>query len=273
VSAETLQKYAAEVSLSTSTGGQAGDKAVTLAWTAKQGAVGYNVFSSTITGIANHKYTTTVYVNTATVSAIPGSGNRPNAADQTANANDYTGLIGFCENVVGAGAYYQSLDGATLTQDGTGAVNEIDTMFKSFYDNSKVSPDFLLVNSAQKKKIDQVTVGSTAPLYRIQLEAGNTNITGTMAVDSLKNRYMGGKEVRVIVHPNLPPSTILACCMNLGDYYPNARIPQNLALKLGWDYRKIDFAMVGRRSEMGIDCNGALVNYAQFAMGAITNVG
>ena len=144
-------------------------------------------------------------------------------------------------------------------------------MFKQMWTSHKVSPDLLVVHADQRDSIDNAVFTSGAPLVRLNAQYGEGKITGGLAVDSLLNRYFG-KQVPILTHPDAVPGTILAICQNLGEYYPNARIANNLEVRLAWDYRKIDYARSKRAEEFGIDCRGCLVNYAPFALGKITGV-
>ena len=257
-----------EFTIATTAGGNAGDESITITWAALKGAVDYNVYIGASSGVANAKYYGTYTAPTALIESVPSTA-RPNGADKTANALDYDGLVALCA-VSGAG-YYKDLAGATLTGDSTTGVAELDDAFLSFWNSYKVSPDVIWVNATQKKKIDTIVLGSAAPIVRIEGQAGDLNFTGTLAVKSVMNRYLG-VEVPVKVHPFLPAGTMLMVGNNLGPYYPNARIANNVVKMLGWDYRKIDFALAKRAQEMGIDFRGALLNYAPFAMGVIQSV-
>jgi hypothetical protein len=263
-----------EASIATTAGGNAGDKSLTITWNLTYGAVAYNVFIGSTTGIANHKYVGTYTTNYAYIGSVP-SANRPNAADQTANALDFDGLV---PNSVATLAGYRNqlpvtASGAsTLTADGTGGIAEIDTMFQSFWESYKLGPDKLYVNSAQKKKIDQIAFGSSAPVYRIDATAGDMSIKGSIGVKSLMNRYTG-EDVEVLVHPYLAPGTVVAMASNLGKWYPNPNVGATAEVKLAWDYRYIEFAMAKRAREFGIDSRGALAVYAPFCLGAIQNIG
>lgn len=276
-----------EMSRTTAAGGSTGDKSINAVWAAVKGAVAYNVFFGTTTGNANCKYVGTVFQNqvtilsTTTIAATYNSGttaapdvhsnNVANTADQTANALDYDGLIAQCTKTAFAPGYSVSLDGATLTSDSAAGVNEIDAAFKTFYDTYKIGPDEIWVNTTQKKKIDQIIAGSSAPVFRIDAAAGELNIKGSFGVRSIMNRYMG-KETPVTVHPFLPPGTILFVSYGLGPYYAASNVGDNIKIFLGWDYRSITFGLSKRAVEMGMDLNGALVVHANFALGSVFNV-
>jgi hypothetical protein len=276
-----------EMSRTTAAGGSTGDKSINAVWTAVKGAVAYNVFFGTTTGNANCKYIGTVFQNQITilstttfssvynaatpVAADVHSNNVANTADQTANALDYDGLIAQCTKTAYAPGYSVSLDGATLTTDGAAGVNEVDSALKAFYDTYKIGPDEIWVNTTQKKKIDQIVAGSSAPVFRIDAAAGELNIKGSFGVRSIMNRYMG-KETPVTVHPFLPPGTMLFVSYGLGPYYAASNVGDNIKVFLGWDYRSITFGLSKRAVELGMDLNGALVVHANFALGSIYNI-
>jgi len=265
------ETVATEVTIATTAGGNAGDKAITIKWPALKGAVAYNVYIGAATGVANSKYFgtyTSCGASGVTVDSVPATA-RANGADKTANALDYDGLVALC-NASTAG-YYKDFGGATFTGDSTTGVEEFDAAFLSFFNTYKVSPDAVWVNATQKKKIDQIIMGSAAPIVRIEGQMGSQDFVGTMAVKSVMNRYLGA-EVPIKVHPFLPAGTALMVTQNLGAYYPNSRIANNLTKHLSWDYRKIDYALAERGREMGVDFRGALTNYAPFAMGVLQNI-
>jgi hypothetical protein len=274
-----------EMTRTTAAGGQVGDKSFNAHWTAIPGAVAYNVFVGTTTGNANCQYVGTVFTTAVTVLSVTriaatyntdatmapnvSSTNVGNTLDKTANALDFDGLIAQCtKTAFGPGYYLALVDGATLTGDSTGGVNELDVAFKSFFDTYKSDVDEIFVNTTQKKKIDQISVGSSAPVYRIDATAGDLNIKGSLGVRSVMNRYFGD-EVPVTVHPFLPPGTILFVNYALGPYYPGSNVGDNIKIFLGWDYRAIDFTAAKRAQETGMDLSEALVVHANFTLGAI----
>ncbi len=75
----------------TTAGSGAGSTATTLTWAAVRGAVAYNVYIGTSGG--TKYYSQTVTVPKALVTAVVGSGNVPNSADQTADSLSWDGLI------------------------------------------------------------------------------------------------------------------------------------------------------------------------------------
>lgn len=263
---------AAATVLTTAAAASAGDTSLAITWTAVPGAVAYNVYL--LTGAAA-KFQQRVFVNYAQILST-GTGAVVNVTDKSPNALDYDGLVAQCCKTAFIPGYYLALPvvaagAATLTSDGAAGVNEIDLAFKTFYDTYKIGPDEVWVNTSQKKKVDQIVAGSSAPVLRIDAAAGDLNIKGSIGVRSIMNRYMG-KETPVTVHPFLPAGTILFVSYGLGPFYAASNVGDNIKVFLGWDYRSITFGLTKRAVEMGMDLNGALVVHANFALGAIQNV-
>lgn len=246
----------------------AGADSIKFSWTAVPGAVAYGIYAYTSTGGERFVgYSTT---NVYTLTALGTSTNTPNTANLTvdADANGYSGLI---EQFTKNGGYSASLGGAGLTSDGTTNVTEFDTAFKYFYDTYRVSPDVIWVASDQKRSVDKIVLGSNAPIYRIELKAGEGDITAGAAVAGVYNRYFN-KVVEVITHPTLPAGTILFQCFNLGQYYPYARLAQPLEILCGFDYLAIDWPQIAGRREFGLYSYNQPLLRALFCMGALQNV-
>lgn len=261
------ETIASNVLTVTIAGSAAGSDSLSFKWAATYGAAAYNVYAYTSTTV---RYVETVTVNTYVLKALGSSTNVINTADKTATATDYNGILQMCTATTAG--YRSSLDGATLTADGTTGVSEISALFLSLFNAYKIGPDKLLMGGRLKKKVDSVVAGSTAPVLRIDATAGDLNITGTIGLKSIMNPFMN-VDVPIEIHPWIPDGMILAPVVNsLGAYYQNARIGSNLTKYLGWDYRKFE-TFTKRAREMNIDFNGALVNHADFAFASISNVG
>jgi hypothetical protein len=257
-----------EFVIATEGGGGAGDTTIKATWTDIPGAVAYNCYIGATTGIANAKYAGTTYYNTFEFSVAPGSlaASRPNGASTTANAYDWDGFIAQlgASALGGQPCYYKALNNASLTGDSTTGVQELDDANLFLFDQYKTGVDEWWVNPLQKRSCDKIILGSTSPYYRLDATAGDQNITGGLAAGSMMNRFTGQKQP-IIVHPNLPPGMMIGMNHQLGAYYPNANVGENVEVKLSWDYAKTEFAMDRRAIQPGIDMAGALVTYAPFA--------
>lgn len=276
-----------EAALATASGGTAGDKTLAVQWVAIPGAVAYNVFFGTSTGNSNCKYVVTTAVNCVTVNTATTankwtgtatlgaaytdvhSNNVGNTANKSQNALDFDGLI--YQAATGTNAYFASLNGAALTSDGKQGVAEILALFKSLFDNYRVSPTAVAVASTQRDQINAIIVGNTSPAFRTQVETGSTTLVGGLQVAAVLNPYFN-LNVPLITHPNMPNGTIVALCDKLGQWYPTANIPANLEVGLGYDYQRYDYAFANQAYEMGVYARGGLIVYAPFALGVIQNI-
>ena len=248
----------------------AGDQSLAVKWTPLAKAVAYNVFIGSSSGIANAKYHSTVTVPYVEILAVPGSGNRPNAADQTANAYDFDGYYSLIS--AANGAYVVNHANVAFTADGRGGVTQISDALRYMWLTHKVSPDFLLMHATDRDAIATVIAAAAAPAARLNAQFGDGKLVGGISFTGVINPYFGDRMIPFLIHPDAVPGTILGVCQNIGEYYPNAGIAANFKMRMCWDYRREDFAKVRRASEFGIYARGALINYAPFASFKLTGL-
>jgi hypothetical protein len=79
--------------------------------------------------------------------------------------------------------------------------------------------------------------------------------------------------IPVRLHPNLPAGTILAFCENLPQQYQSNEVPNVCEMHVRKDYTQTFWPQVTRTRDTGVYVEEALVVYAPFAMGVITNIG
>ncbi len=258
---------AASTQITTAGGGSAGDTSIKMGWTAIPGAVAYNVYGGT--GVGDQRvYLGTVTTNEFTATTVTGlSANVPNAANTTADANGYDGLIKLFAT---KGGYIKSLNGASFT--GTkNYIDEFDTAFQSFFTTYNLGPTRVFMSPADiRKAIDTIT-GSSAPYVRLDAKGGDFNVTGGLGVSGVLNNYTN-QRVDFEVHPYLPAGTALLWCDNFGQYYPNANIPNPVEMLLAYEYMSLDFAQTSLRQEFGTYVKGAPTLRAGFPMGIIYNI-
>jgi hypothetical protein len=256
---------AAATSISTTAGGNAGDKSLTIKWTAKVGAFAYNVYvGATGTG---GKYLATCRSNYYSITATATSTNVPNTADQTADANGYDGIV---KQLFTKAGYIKSLDGAALTARATN-VAELDNAFLAQFNTYRTGFQEIWVSATDRQSITTIVAGSTAPALRVNLTDGANNITGGIRIGSVLNQYMN-EDVPVLVHPYLPKGMIVLWNNNLGQYYPNANIPAPIEMRMSFDYLSLDWPTTSLRQEFGVYSKGAPTIRASFPFGLIYNV-
>lgn len=252
------------------------------------GAVGYAWFVGTVGNETLQAITT---INSATFSA-PLAGSRQAA---TVVAGDYSRNNGIAYdgllttlfvNAAAGNAYLNVLPtgtagvGTQLTSSGSGSINEIDAMLKAMWDNYRISPTVIYVNSQELKTITHLVLnGSSAPLLRYSAAVDNAGmaeyrLTAAGTIAFYFNPYTpdGGTKIPVKIHPNLAPGTIIAWAEKLPAWYVSNETPLVSEMLTRKDYYTTMWPKVSRAQDYGVYCQEALAVYAPFAMGGITNI-
>jgi hypothetical protein len=252
---------------------------------AKPGAMGYAWFwgaagsevLGAITSI-NSVSITAAATGTQTAASLP-------ASDNSTNALLFDGLITqiFTAN---SGAYQKVQPtgtagvGTPLTADGAGGIVEIDTAFQWFWDNYRLSPQAILMSSQELMNLSKKSLsGGSAPLFRFVMDYANVNnaqqltATAGTVVGQYLNKFTmaGGQLVKFLLHPNVPPGTLIFYSRSLP--YPLSNIQNLLQMKLRRDYYQIEWPTTRPAYEFSVWANGLLQNFFPPAFGAITNIG
>lgn len=234
------------------------------------GATGAETLGA-ITTINSLVITTAAGVGTQLASAL--------AADNSKNALVYDGILTTALNT-GMGGYYLAMAtgtagvGTPLTGDSEGGVVEIDNALQSFWDQKRVSPDIIWVNSQERKNISKKVLagGSNGGAQRFVINTDQGNVTGGDVVTKYVNKFcMGGSKVLDIrIHPNLSPGTIAFDTLQID--WPTQNIGTPLVKELRQEYMAEMYAPVSRKYSFGVSFDGVLKNVAPFAYGAICNI-
>jgi len=254
----------------------AGQQTVVASVTAVKGAAGYAWYIGTSAGTAT--LNTITIVNKVTISApstgtqlanVSGSNN-----DQSANALVFDGFL--TQALKSNAGYFASLDGNTLTADQANGILEIDTALQWFWDNKRLSPTEIWVNSQEARNINKKIVASGGvPLFRFTLPGG----TGS---EDDKPALLGGASIAkdwnkftqqfldIRIHSNLAPGTI---------FFNSSEIPYLLSgvdnvsfVRCRRDYYQIEWPVVSRQYVYGVYADEVLVCRAPFSLGVIANV-
>ena len=270
-STDTYGGGSAQVSVAATITPTAGNS-ITATVAAVQGAVGYGWFWGTGGTAVLGAVTTT---NQVVISAAATGSQLAStlSADNSTNTLAFDGLISQITKA-GSGAYYSALPAnSTLTSDGGGGVVEINTALESFWDNYRLSPDLILVNSQELKNITKkVVANGGAPLFQFIEQGGGNRITASGVVKSYFNPFSmsGGSEIEIMLHPNVPAGTIIFMTRNIP--YPLSNVQNVLQMRLRRDYYQIEWPLRTRRYEYGVYFDGTLQNYFPPAFGMITNI-
>jgi hypothetical protein len=173
-------------------------------------------------------------------------------------------------------AYTINLAGANLTTTGKGNVVEIDNMLIQMWNLYKVTVDVIWVNAQELANItSRVLNGSSAPLLRtIFGEGDGFDITGSGVISFYHNPFIpGGRKIPIIVHPTLPPGTMVAYAKSLPPYYKSNSVPNVAEVLTRRDYYAQEWPLTTREYQYGVYSEEVLALYAPFAVGLISGIG
>ena len=183
-----------------------------ITFSAVAGALGYNIYVGTTTGLANLKYqgtvkgaltavingagTTSLLANNFAFSTTGAAASRA-TADTSAYATGYDGILPTVLNPAISGAI--NAVNSTFSTANPGV--EFQNVFATMYGNVKADPDLVLLNGNDRKQLsDAIKSGSTAN-YRLTIqEPGKDGVTYGSIVTGLQNEVTG-KAVDLMVHP------------------------------------------------------------------------
>ncbi len=225
-------------------------------------------------------------INSATFAAALLTGNQAATAitaDYSTNSLGFDGLLTTAFKPANS-AYVVSMPtgtagtGTPLTASGRGSVNEIDTMLKTMWDLYQLSATVIYVNSQELKNITtKVLTNASGPLLRYNQDANTDNpykLTGNGTIAYYFNPFTadGGKLIPVMLHPKVPPGTILAWCEELPLWYQNNNVSNVAEVHCRNDYYQLDYPLTKRMWESGVYAEEVLAIYAPFAMAILTNI-
>ncbi len=254
----------------------AANQSVQVSVAAVKGAAGYAWYLGTTAANATLSAITTV--NKATFGAITTGTQLATAAnsntDGSANALVFDGFL--TQALKSNAGYFASLDGNTLTADQANGVVEIDTALQWFWDNKRLSPTEIWVNSQEARNINKKIVASGGiPLFRFTLPGG----TGS---DDDKPALLGGASIAkywnkftqqfldIRIHPNLAPGSIFFNSSEIP--YPLSGVDNVSFVRCRRDYYQIEWPVVSRQYVYGVYADEVLVCRAPFSLGVIANV-
>jgi hypothetical protein len=175
------------------------------------GALGYNIYVGTTTGLANLKYqgtvkgalkavingagTTSLLANNFAFSTTGAAATRA-TADTSAYATGYDGIL---PTVLGPNTGFNNIINSTFSTSNPGV--EFQTAFAAMYQNVKADPDVVLINGNDRKQLsDAIKNGSTANYRLVINQPGESGTTYGSIVTGLQNEVTG-KAVDIMVHP------------------------------------------------------------------------
>jgi hypothetical protein len=252
---------------------------ITASVTPVSGALGYAWFW----GAAGSEVLGAITTINSVVIAANASGAQTAASlgtnDNSTNALAFDGLI-YQARVPGSGSYVSAMAsgsagiGTPLTSDSAGGIVEIDVALKSMWDNYRLSPDTMWVNSQEALNISRkILSGSQTAAQRFVFESSQDLVGGGIMVRTYLNRFsmQGGSVIDIKVHPNMPAGAILMTTRMLP--YPLAGVGNVVQIRTRQDYYQIEWPLRTRKYEYGVYADEVLQNYFPPSLALITNIG
>jgi hypothetical protein len=266
-------KVSAEATTTTSGTGSNTHSITASLTTAVLGAAAYAWYIGTATGVERLAAITTA--PTVVLTALPASTNQLSSSlgtnDNSANSTIFDGLI-YQALAPNSGAYVQGI-GAALTADNAGGIVEIDNALKDRWDNYRLTPKRMWVNSQQALNISQkVLAGGSSGAQRIVFNEQRGAIGGGVMISSYLNRFSmaGGYEVEIKIHPNMPAGMILMDSDTIP--YPMSNVSNVMQIRTRQDYWQIEWPLVSRKWQHGIYSDEVLQHYFPPTMAVLYDV-
>jgi hypothetical protein len=165
------------------------------------GALGYNYYCASVAG-GPYVYSGRSGSNVGYITGqgIYGPEVASGGADQSANANNYDGLL---TNTAASGGYVTRLNAPFST---TNPGSEFQTAFGSLYEQVKGDPEEIWLNGFDRLQLSNAIVNNAAnSAYRVYIpnDTGMGGVKAGTVVQSLLNEVTGS-EVPLTVHPWMP---------------------------------------------------------------------
>lgn len=247
------------------------------------GAAGYAWFEGVD---ATHMYCVKITTtNSAIITAVGSIANQVSTVitvDNSRAPNAFDGLLSLAlqNGVVVTQPTGTPGIGTGLTGDGAGGIVEIESLFQSTWERTHTSYKWLIMSAQEAKAIRTKTIAAAAPLYRFNIDAGDTSpITAGKVIGSYLNMFTvnGGELVRIIMHPYCPKGTILAFTDTIpGELIPNSNLGQLFEFHLPSpedEMHATQWPQVTREYRTGVYIRGVVAHYFPQSMGVINNIG
>ena len=237
------------------------------------GALGYKVYVSTgttdpgrVAAFFDGRTTKNGSVAFTIKGALPTSGAVPPAADTSAYATGYDGILPTVLNPALSG----SINNINSTFSTSNPGNEFQIVFGQLYEAVKADPDEILLNGADRKQLsDTIKNGSTAN-YRLTLAQTETGDYVGGAVIGALNNEITGKMVDLTVHPWLPQGVAPVLSYTLP--IPDTEVSDVWANILVQDYMGIQWPVNQFSYDFSTYFRGTFMCYAPAWNGVVSGI-
>jgi hypothetical protein len=207
------------------------------------------------------------------------------STDYSGNAAGFDGLSAIIANSYNAfgsstdpyGAYWKSLDGATLTPTGSGTIVEIENMLVDRWNNYQLGIDTLYVNAQQLMDIRTavLTGMKNYPLARMDFDPmGSHAVAGGGSCFRYFSPFAkseSGNMIDIVLHPYLPAGSMIGVSWTLP--YSVSNVSNPLEVKYQRDVWQTEWPQVRNTYDFSIFSREVLADYAPFSLAMIQNVG
>jgi hypothetical protein len=274
-STDTYGGGAAQPSLNTTiTTGSAG-ASITASVAAVQGACGYAWYFGLV-GNEQIVAITTVSTVSITATAAQSAPTIPTAnlvVDASIDALIHDGYLTMNAKTPNS-KWIGMTPGATLTPDGLGGVNEIETVLEWYWDTLRMSPDMMIMNSRDALTLRRLflAAGTSQPSRMIFNISQNQIVGGGMPKGYLNMfaQGTGPSEVAIMIHPYMPQGTILFRPKKLP--YPMNNVPQLERILCRQDYYQYQWPERSRKTEYGLYTDQVFQHYFPVSLAVISNI-
>jgi len=249
------------------------------------GAVAYAWY---LGAVGSEKIVAITTINSVLLTATPAPANQAASAlpstDYSYSSLNYDGLVSLINqsgsgSLVTAQATGNPGAGAPLTSDGAGGIKEIDAMFKALFDQYRLRPELIIASSQEVKNINaKVIAGGGAPIFRFVVDTEaqkgvpELTLTAGTVVGNYLNKYTmeGGHLAKIMLHPYMPPGTMLFYSQKIPYKLSNVANPINV--KCRRDYWQFEWPFITLKYEYGVYMDGCLEVYFPPAYGMLYNI-
>jgi hypothetical protein len=251
------------------TTGSASTVTVTIG-TEPTGALYYNLYVGTTTGIANATLQTSFTGDTYTFTSYSVTATTTTGTDTSASATSYDGFL-TVQSDPANGGYFRRLNGAfSSVLPGS----EIDTALTTMFVANGADPDEIYMTGAVRASYNQLMrngagSGGAASGYRTNVTTGDGNaVMGTVVGGHMNPNT--GKVVTVKTHRFMPAGAVLIRSTSLP--LPDAHIPAPTQAVNVQDYMAVDWPTIQMSYDTSTYQIGTLVHYAPAWNGLILGV-
>lgn len=197
------------------------------------------------------------------------------AADYSTNALVFDGLL---TQIAKSGAVTVQPTGTAgtgtpLTADGAGGIVEWDAVLANMWNAYRLGPQTIFVNAQELLNANRkIIAGGAAPLYRFNVDPAG-KVANVITAGAVIGNYLNkitGELINVVVHPTLPPGTVLFYTDALP--YKLSGVVNPLQVRTRQDYYQIEWPRRTRKYEYGIYTDEVLQCYFPPAFALLTNV-